>query len=247
MIDNQEHLDPLEGNNKKEKVRNMFNSVAKNYDFLNHFLSFGIDYYWRNQVLKIIKQNKPDSILDIATGTGDLAILSAKANPKKVVGIDISEEMLNIGIQKVKKNNLDKLIELKVADSEDLPYEDNSFDLAMVAFGVRNFENLEKGLSEIKRVLKEGGLLIVLEFSLPQNFPMKQLYSFYSKNILPTFGRIVSNDASAYTYLPESVKRFPAYNDFTNIMANVGFKETKWRAMSSGISCIYTGRKEVRG
>lgn len=242
MINNQEHLDNLQGKDKKEKVRNMFNNVAKNYDFLNHFLSFGIDYYWRNEVLKIVKKNKPTSILDVATGTGDLAIVSSKAKPEKIIGIDISEEMLKVGIEKVKKKGLQNIIELKVADSEDLPFEDHSFDLAMVAFGVRNFEDLKKGLSEIKRVLKKDGLLIILEFSLPQNFPMKQLYSFYSNNILPTFGRIISNDASAYTYLPESVKRFPAYNDFTNIMQEVGFTETNWKAMSSGISCIYTGK-----
>jgi len=243
MTDNQDHLSKLEGDSKKDKVRNMFNGIAKRYDFLNHFLSFGIDYYWRNEVLKIIKKHNPKTILDIATGTGDLAILSSKANPQKIVGIDISEEMLNIGIEKIKNKNLDSLIEMKVADSEDLPLEDNSFDLAMVAFGVRNFENLEKGLSEIKRVLKKDGTLIILEFSHPKGFPMKQLYSFYSSNILPTFGRIISNDASAYTYLPESVKRFPAYDEFTEIMNKVGFKDTKWRALSSGISSIYTGRK----
>ena len=243
MTDKQDHLNNLKGDNKKEKVRNMFNGIAKRYDFLNHFLSFGIDYYWRNEVLKIIKKHNPKTILDIATGTGDLAILSSKVKPQKIVGIDISEEMLNIGIEKVKKKKLNNLIEMRVADSEDLPLEDNSFDLAMVAFGVRNFENLEKGLSEIKRVLKKDGVLIILEFSHPNSFPMKQLYSFYSNNILPTFGRIISNDASAYTYLPESVKRFPAYDDFTNIMSNVGFKDTKWRALSSGISSIYTGRK----
>ncbi len=243
MIDNQDHLKDLEGNNKKDKVRNMFNGIAKNYDFLNHFLSFGIDYYWRNEVLKIIKNHKPESILDIATGTGDLAILSSKAKPKKIIGIDISEEMLNIGIKKIKAKKLESLIEMKVADSENLPFKDNSFDLAMVAFGVRNFENLEKGLAEIKRVLKKDGILIVLEFSHPKTFPMKQLYGFYSSYILPTFGRIISNNASAYTYLPESVKRFPAYDDFTKIMDKLGFKDTKWRALSSGISSIYTGIK----
>ncbi len=243
MTENQQHLEALPGEGKKEKVRNMFNNIAERYDFLNHFLSFGIDYHWRNQVLKIIKAKKPQSILDIATGTGDLAILSSKANPHSIVGIDISEEMLKVGINKVKRKQLDSLIELKQADSEDLPFEDNKFDLAMVAFGVRNFAHLEVGLAEIKRVLKLGGTLIVLEFSHPRKVPMKQLYGFYSNNILPAFGKIISNDSSAYTYLPESVKRFPAYDNFTDIMNTVGFKDTQWRALSAGIASIYTGEK----
>ncbi len=243
MIENQEHLEQLKGKDKREKVENMFDGIAGKYDFLNHFLSFGIDYYWRNRVLKIIKDKNPKSILDIATGTGDLAILSSKANPERIVGIDISQNMLNVGIEKVKKKGLEKLITLQQEDSEDLSFEDNTFDLAMVAFGVRNFENLEKGLSEIKRVLKPGGTFIVLEFSKPQAFPMKQLYGFYSNNILPVFGKIISNDASAYTYLPESVKRFPAYKEFTTIMDKVGFKNTSFTALTSGISSIYIGEK----
>ena len=243
MIENQEHLEQLKGKDKREKVENMFDGIAGKYDFLNHFLSFGIDYYWRNRVLKIIKDKSPKSILDIATGTGDLAILSSKANPERIVGIDISQNMLNVGIEKVKKKGLEKLITLQQEDSEDLSFEDNTFDLAMVAFGVRNFENLEKGLSEIKRVLKPGGTFIVLEFSKPQAFPMKQLYGFYSNNILPVFGKIISNDASAYTYLPESVKRFPAYKEFTTIMDKVGFNNTSYTALTSGISSIYIGEK----
>jgi len=243
MIENQEHLEKLEGKDKREKVENMFDGIAPKYDFLNHFLSFGVDYYWRNKVLKIIKKVGPKSILDIATGTGDLAILSSKANPEKIIGIDISQNMLNVGIDKVKAKGLDKLITLQQEDSEDLSFDDNVFDLAMVAFGVRNFQNLEKGLGEIKRVLKPGGTFIVLEFSQPRSFPMKQLYGFYSKNILPTFGRIISNDASAYTYLPESVKRFPAFEEFTSIMDKVGFKNTRYESLTSGISSIYIGEK----
>ncbi len=243
MIENQEHLEQLEGKDKREKVENMFDGIAPKYDFLNHFLSFGVDYYWRNKVLKIIKKVGPKSILDIATGTGDLAILSSKANPEKIIGIDISQNMLNVGIDKVKAKGLDKLITLQQEDSEDLSFDDNVFDLAMVAFGVRNFQNLEKGLGEIKRVLKPGGTFIVLEFSQPRSFPMKQLYGFYSKNILPTFGRIISNDASAYTYLPESVKRFPAFEEFTSIMDKVGFKNTRYESLTSGISSIYIGEK----
>ena len=243
MIKNQEHLEQLEGKDKREKVENMFDGIAPKYDFLNHFLSFGVDYYWRNKVLRIIKKVGPKSILDIATGTGDLAILSSKANPEKIIGIDISQNMLNVGIDKVKAKGLDKLITLQQEDSEDLSFDDNVFDLAMVAFGVRNFQNLEKGLGEIKRVLKPGGTFIVLEFSQPRSFPMKQLYGFYSKNILPTFGRIISNDASAYTYLPESVKRFPAFEEFTSIMDKVGFKNTRYESLTSGISSIYIGEK----
>ena len=243
MIENQEHLEKLEGKDKREKVENMFDGIAPKYDFLNHFLSFGVDYYWRNKVLKIIKKVGPKSILDIATGTGDLAILSSKANPEKIIGIDISQNMLNVGIDKVRAKGLDKLITLQQEDSEDLSFDDNVFDLAMVAFGVRNFQNLEKGLGEIKRVLKPGGTFIVLEFSQPRSFPMKQLYGFYSKNILPTFGRIISNDASAYTYLPESVKRFPAFEEFTSIMDKVGFKNTRYESLTSGISSIYIGEK----
>ncbi len=243
MIEDQQHLEALPGEDKKEKVRNMFNNIASKYDFLNHFLSFGIDYYWRNRVLKIIKSKQPKSILDIATGTGDLAILASKANPENIIGIDISEKMLRVGVEKIKNKNLESLINLQQADSEDLPFDDNHFDLAMVAFGVRNFAHLDIGLSEIRRVLKPGGTLIVLEFSHPTSFPMKQLYGFYSKNILPFFGKLISNDSSAYTYLPESVKRFPAYDEFTSAMNKVGFKNTKWESLSSGISCIYTGDK----
>ncbi|MCK5846201.1 MAG: bifunctional demethylmenaquinone methyltransferase/2-methoxy-6-polyprenyl-1,4-benzoquinol methylase UbiE [Bacteroidales bacterium] len=243
MIENQEHLDKLEGKDKREKVENMFDNIANNYDFLNHFLSFGIDYYWRNKVLNIIKSHDPKSILDIATGTGDLAILASKSNAERIVGIDISQNMLNVGIKKIEKKGLDNLITMQQEDSEDLSFDDNTFDLAMVAFGVRNFENLEKGLGEIKRVIKPGGILIVLEFSQPRSFPMKQLYAFYSNNILPTFGKIISNDASAYTYLPESVKRFPAFSDFTKIMDSVGFKNTSYKSLTSGISSIYIGEK----
>jgi demethylmenaquinone methyltransferase/2-methoxy-6-polyprenyl-1,4-benzoquinol methylase len=181
--------------------------------------------------------------LDIATGTGDLAILASKAKPNKIVGIDISEAMLEIGIAKVKAKKLDSIIELKQANSEKLPFSDNQFELAMVAFGVRNFSNLEKGLSEIKRVLKPGGTLIVLEFSSPNKFPMKQLYGFYSRNILPILGKIISNDSSAYTYLPESVKRFPCFDEFSSIMTNVGFSNTSYSALSSGIASIYVGDK----
>ncbi len=228
---------------KKERVKTMFNSIAPRYDFLNHFLSFGVDYYWRNRVLKMVKQRNPRTILDVATGTGDLAIVVTKSKPEKITGVDISHSMLAVGKEKVKKRNLDSIITLEYGDSEDLRFADNSFDLAMVAFGVRNFGNLEKGLTEILRVLKPGGSLLVLEFSHPGSFPMKQLYAFYSSYILPLVGRIISNDSSAYTYLPESVKKFHSGNDFLNIMSKCGFINLELTSLSSGISTIYSGYK----
>jgi len=226
---------------KKEEVRNMFNSIAPKYDFLNHFLSFGIDYYWRRRVLQKVKCIKPESVIDIATGTADLAILISKAKPKKIIGVDISASMLQKGREKVLNKKLGHLIDLQLGDSENLKFEDNSFDLAMVAFGVRNFEDLDKGLKEILRILKPGGSLIILEFSNPRKFPIKQLYKFYSFNILPIIGRLVSNDASAYTYLPESVAHFPAYEKMTKIMDDCGYTNTTYTALTGGISTIYQG------
>ncbi len=243
MSDNQPHLSQLHGENKKEKVRNMFNGIAGHYDFLNHFLSFGIDYYWRNQVLKIIKTQNPNRILDVATGTGDLAILATKSKAQSIIGVDISEAMLRVGEVKIKNKGLDQKIKLLLGDSENLPFEDHSFDLAMVSFGVRNFMNLQKGLEEINRVLKPGAMLIVLEFAYPRHFPMKQLYKFYSTYILPVFGKLVSNDANAYTYLPESVKIFPAFEQFLTEMNKSGYTKTSYKSLSSGIACIYTGVK----
>lgn len=230
---------------KKEKVKTMFNSIAPRYDFLNHFLSFGVDFYWRNRVFRMVKQRKPSVILDVATGTGDLAIVVSKAKPKKIIGVDISQSMLAVGNEKIKNKNLGSLITLQIGDSEDLKFEDNYFDLAMVAFGVRNFGDLEKGLSEILRVLKPGGSLLVLEFSHPTSFPMKQLYHFYSMFILPLLGRIISNDRSAYTYLPESVKKFHSGNDFLNIMKKCGFEKLELTSLTAGISTIYSGFKKL--
>ncbi len=228
---------------QKDEVRNMFNSIAHRYDFLNHVLSFGVDFYWRKRVLKIVKQAKPSSILDIATGTADLAILMSKAKPKKIVGIDISASMLQKGKEKVMNKGLSELIELSLGDAEEIEFPDNQFDVAMVAFGVRNFENLERGLKEILRVIKPNGQILILEFSKPEHFPLKQLYSFYSFQILPLIGKIVSSDASAYTYLPKSVAHFPAYNDFVAIMKQVGFEDNKYQKLTGGIATIYQGRK----
>ncbi|MDB5260788.1 MAG: bifunctional demethylmenaquinone methyltransferase/2-methoxy-6-polyprenyl,4-benzoquinol methylase [Adhaeribacter sp.] len=228
---------------KKSQVAQMFNSIAGKYDFLNHFLSAGIDIYWRKQAVKVMAQNKPALLLDVATGTGDFAIEALQLNPDKIIGVDISEGMLAVGQQKIIKKNLTGKIELQVGDSENLAFADSTFDGTMAAFGVRNFENLVKGLSEMHRVLKPGGRIVVLEFSKPQAFPFKQVYNFYFKQILPVFGKLISKDQAAYTYLPESVQAFPDGPEFVNILKQVGFKDTKWHSLTFGISSIYTGLK----
>lgn len=221
----------------------MFNSIAPRYDFLNHFLSAGIDYSWRKTAIKILGKNNPKIILDVATGTGDLAIEAMRINPKKIIGVDIAEDMVKIGQKKIKNKKLDKIIDLQVGDSEDLHFEDNYFDAAMVAFGVRNFENLEKGLSEMNRVLKPGAMILVLEFSKPKKAPVKQVYNFYFKNILPGLGKMISGDSSAYTYLPESVGKFPAGEEFLKILQKTGFNETIQKPLTFGVATIYTGQK----
>ncbi|ADR22952.1 demethylmenaquinone methyltransferase [Marivirga tractuosa] len=228
---------------KKQQVADMFDNISHKYDFLNHFLSLGIDIRWRKKAIKLLKEIQPKQILDIATGTGDFAIESLKLNPDHVTGVDISEGMLSVGREKLKKRKLDDKITLTSGDSENLPFEDNKFDAIIVAFGVRNFENLEKGLAEMFRVLRPGGKVVVLEFSKPKSFPFKQLYNFYFKNILPTLGKTISKDNAAYTYLPESVKSFPDGKDFTSILDKLGFKDTVCKPLTLGISSIYTGIK----
>ncbi|MFY0627987.1 MAG: bifunctional demethylmenaquinone methyltransferase/2-methoxy-6-polyprenyl-1,4-benzoquinol methylase UbiE [Reichenbachiella sp.] len=228
---------------KKEQVAEMFNSISKRYDFLNHFLSMGIDILWRKKAVRQLKEHQPKLILDVATGTGDLAIEALKLNPEKVIGVDISQGMLDMGIQKMKKLGFDDKIELQMGDSEQLLFDDNKFDAVVVAFGVRNFQDLEKGLADMQRVLKEGGKLVVLEFSTPTRFPMKQLYGFYFNVILPLIGKVVSSDNSAYTYLPESVADFPYGDQFTGILKKLGFKETQCIPLTFGISSIYTAIK----
>lgn len=229
--------------NKKQQVATMFNNIAGKYDFLNHFLSAGIDIVWRKKAVSLLRAEKPKLVLDIATGTADFAIETLRLNPDKIVGVDISEGMLAVGREKLSKRGLGQKIELQYGDSENLPFADNSFDAITVAFGVRNFENLAKGLAEMNRVLKPGGMAVVLEFSKPRSFPMKQLYQFYFKNILPVVGKIVSKDNAAYTYLPESVQAFPDGQDFINIFKEVGFKSIQWHSLTFGISSIYTGKK----
>lgn len=228
---------------KKEQVAKMFDNISHRYDFLNHFLSLGIDKGWRRTAIKLLKDLKPKQILDVATGTGDFAIQALVLNPEKVTGVDISEGMLDVGRRKMRDRKLEHVIELQGGDSENLPFEENKFDAVTVAFGVRNFENLERGLSEIYRVLKPGGKVVVLEFSRPRLFPFKQLYSFYFRAVLPKVGRMVSKDSAAYTYLPESVAAFPDGEDFLRILQAVGFNNTKCKVLTLGISSIYTGVK----
>lgn len=229
---------------KKEQVAEMFDNIAPKYDFLNHVLSMGIDILWRKKAIRLLKPYQPKQMLDIATGTGDFAIEAISLNPDKIVGADISRDMLAVGVEKIKKKGLQDKISMQYGDSENLPFEDNNFDAITVSFGVRNFENLEKGLGDMLRVLKPGGAVAIIEFSKPQNFPIKQLYNFYFKNILPGIGRVISKDARAYTYLPESVDAFPYGKAFTDIMSSVGYSNIKVYPLTFGIASIYMGEKK---
>ena len=228
---------------KKEQVEKMFNEIAFRYDLLNQLLSFGIHKRWRRKAIALLKKNDPKIILDVATGTADFAIDAIALNPEKVIGIDIAEDMLAIGRKKLEQKNYSHIIELLQADSENLPFPENHFDAATVGFGVRNFEHLEKGLSEICRTLKKGGTLAVLEFSIPEKFPMKQLYNFYFKNICPLLGRIVSKNPVAYTYLFKSVSNFPYGEKFRTILLNCGFSEATVFPQTFGITTIYIAKK----
>lgn len=228
---------------KKEQVATMFNNISKKYDFLNHFLSLGIDVLWRKKAIKLLKPHQPKILLDVATGTGDFALEALTLNPEKIVGIDISEGMLEIGKEKIKNKGVENIVSLQLGDSEQLPFSDNFFDAYTVGFGVRNFENLEKGLSEMLRVLKPQGNAIILEFSKPKILPVKMLYNFYFNFILPFIGKLVSKDNSAYTYLPESVNAFPDGNDFLLILTRLGYKEAKVKPLMFGIASIYYAKK----
>ncbi len=234
---------------KKAQVAQMFDNISPRYDFLNHFLSLYIDVYWRKTAIKTLRTLLPSpqeaTILDVATGTGDFGLEALRLKPKKVIGVDISEGMLSYGREKIKKRGLEDKIELLSGDSENLPFEDNSFDAVIVAFGVRNFENLEKGLANILRVLKPDGALVVLEFSKPRNFPMKQLYNFYFKYILPVVGRLISKDKAAYQYLPDSVQAFPDGEKFTAILNKIGFQTTQCKKLTFGTCAIYQGKKSA--
>jgi len=232
---------------KKDQVEEMFDNISPKYDLLNHVLSLNIDKVWRRNTIRKLSDKNPTSILDIATGTGDFAITaSEKIKNAKIIGIDISAGMLEVGVQKIKKKALSERIELQKADSEALPFENAKFDAAIVGFGVRNFENLQKGLAEIYRVLKPGGVFYVLEFSKPKKSPFRQLYKFYFTKILPTIGRLISKDSRAYTYLPESVNEFPDGDNFLTILAEVGFVKNKCFPQTFGIASIYEAfKKEI--
>ena len=228
---------------KKDQVAQMFDNISSKYDFLNHFFSLGIDILWRKKAIRLLKKYNPKTILDVASGTADFAIEALALKPKMIVGVDISEGMLAVGEKKIKAIGKENIISLKVADSEKLPFTDNTFDATIVSFGVRNFDNLLTGLTDMNRVTNVGGVCLVLEFSKPKAFPMKQLFSFYFKNIMPTVGKFVSKDSAAYTYLPESVKVFPDGEDFLKIFQKAGFKNTKCIPLTFGISSIYIGEK----
>jgi demethylmenaquinone methyltransferase/2-methoxy-6-polyprenyl-1,4-benzoquinol methylase len=229
---------------KKEQVADMFNDISVKYDFLNRFLSAGIDIGWRKKALKQLKEVNPSLILDVATGTADVAILAQKIlRPKKIIGIDISEGMLEVGRKKIAKLGLEKNIELLTGDSEAIKFDYNTFYAVTVAFGVRNFQQLRKGLAEIKRVLRPGGKLVVLEFSKPNSVLVKPVYNFYMKKITPNIGKLFSKNREAYSYLDESIKKFPEGKDFINILDEVGYKNTSCKPLSLGICSIYCGVK----
>lgn len=233
-----------EEGSKKKQVSNMFDNIAPYYDFLNRFLSLGIDTIWRTKMVKLLNHKKPKVVLDMATGTGDVALEIAKqTDATRIVGVDISPQMLEIGKKKIKKKGKDQTIEMHVGDSENLSFDDNTFDGATVAFGVRNYENLEKGLQEMRRVLKPGGDLVVLEFSRPTIFPFKQVFNGYFKYILPNIGKMTSKDPKAYEYLYESVQAFPDGDDFLAIMKKNGYKNTTRQPLTLGICTLYKGEK----
>lgn len=228
---------------KKEQVAQMFDTISGNYDGLNRVISFGIDVKWRKKVLKLVAAKKPETILDIATGTGDLAILMAQTGAKEITGADISEGMMEVGRKKVADKNLSNRIKLVYGDSENLPFEDNYFDAITVAFGIRNFETLEKGLADILRVLKPGGIFVILETSVPTKFPYKQGYKLYSRFLLPLIGKLFSKDRSAYAYLSESASVFPHGENLNNILRKTGFIEVKNMPQTFGVATIYSASK----
>jgi len=236
---------PYNQTGKKEEVEQMFDQIAHSYDFLNHFFSLGIDIIWRKRAIKELKKYAPKKVLDVATGTADFAIQSVKSNLQadEIIGVDISEGMLEVGRKKIKEKGIDHIIQLRRGDSEQLPFDEKTFDAYTVAFGVRNFENLELGMSDMLRVLKTGGVGVVLEFSKPTVFPIKQLFRFYFRFIMPTVGKWISKDSRAYTYLPESVDAFPSGNAFLEVMKKVGYSNTRMIRLAGGIATIYIGEK----
>ncbi|MEY5133245.1 MAG: hypothetical protein RLZZ198_1249 [Bacteroidota bacterium] len=228
---------------KKEEVAQMFNNISARYDFLNHFLSLGIDHIWRRKAVNKLREIQPKRILDLATGTGDFAIALLKLNPTQIIGMDISSGMLDVGKNKMKAKNVSHIIDMQLGDSENMPFEDGYFDAVTVGFGVRNYENLEKGLTEMLRVTRNGGKIVILEFSKPKRFPIKQAFGFYSRFIIPFFGKRISKDEKAYAYLPESVAAFPEGKAFTDILSKLGYKQVDATLVSGGIATIYSGIK----
>lgn len=240
-----DQINPYKDSNlgKKQQVEQMFDTISGNYDSLNRMISLGTDQGWRRKVLKMVSDTNPESILDIATGTGDLAILLSKSNAKRIVGLDLSAGMLEVGKSKVSALGLQNKIEMIQGDSENLPFQDNTFDAITVAFGIRNFENLEKGLSEILRVLKPNGIFVILETSVPTNFPFKQGYNFYMKTFMPLMGKVFSKDQKAYEYLSESAKNFPYGEKLNAILQKVGLKNVKHNPQTMGVATIYSASK----
>ena len=232
-----------EQSSKKQQVAKMFDRISGRYDFLNHFLSLGIDIGWRKKAIAELEPIKPKLLLDVATGTGDFAWQALSLQPEKVIGVDISEGMLEVGRKKMVQRQVSDRIELRSGDSENLPFEENKFDAVIVAFGVRNFENLERGLAEMLRVVRPGGKVVILEFSKPTRFPFRQVYGFYFKFILPKIGQWLSRDKAAYNYLPESVEVFPDGQKFLDILARLGYKNISCKPLTFGISSLYVGSK----
>ena len=241
-----DNITPYKDSNlgKKEQVTQMFDTISGNYDDLNRVISFGIDIKWRKKVLQLVSEKKPETVLDIATGTGDLAILMANTNASKIIGLDISAGMLEIGKKKITDRNLDSRIEMVLGDSEKIPFEDNYFDAITVGFGIRNFENLELGLSEILRVLKPNGRFVILETSVPTKFPFKQGYYIHTRFILPLIGKLFSKDKTAYSYLSESASHFPFGEALNNILRKVGFIDVKHMPQTFGVATIYSASKK---
>lgn len=240
-----EKINPYDNNRAKtEQVKEMFDSIAPAYDFMNRAMTFGIDKLWRAKAVRMIKAHTPSTILDVATGTGDLAIKLARSlSINKITGIDLSEGMIEIGRRKVTEANLDNVISFTTGDCLNLPFDDNSFDCVTVAYGVRNFEHLDKGYQQMHRVLNNGGMLCVIELSTPTSKIIKPLYNFYTHHIIPFVGRLISKDVRAYSYLPESIAAVPQGNDMLQLMKNAGFKDCKFHSMTFGACTIYTAIK----
>jgi len=228
---------------EKVSVQKMFDDISPRYDFLNHFLSLGVDIRWRRILAGMLSGIQPRRILDVASGTGDVAIELSRLNPEKIIGLDISEKMLETGRRKVTERGLDNIITFRKGDAEHIPFSDSSFDAVTVAFGVRNFENLRQGLAEMKRVLRPGGTMLILEFSQPSTFPFKYLYRLYSRIIIPFFGRLISRHSHAYSYLPETAASFPSGEMFLNILRELEMSDCSLKKLSFGISAIYSCKK----